>query len=264
MGAAWLLGHEVERPLDHLGLVAAGLAQPLHGQAEHLQPGGLGGVGAADGRAAVADDDGRALGGPFVGQGLDDAGRHAGDGRRPLRALGHAVLVAHDVRLELVHAVGVGLEVLLVVGALVEPPVGDGQIERGVGVGQDGDPLVGVHGVAVVAVGGDVDLLDAQLGPPVAEPADQLAAPAPGAWSPGRSPRRAAARRSWRCRRGGCFCGTCWPMDSQPQTCLAPHHQPSQLVGVADLVGVAAEQASSLRPQPWGPCTILFSPCWSF
>ncbi len=94
--------------------------------------------------------------------------------------LGHAVFLAHDVGLELVDAVGVGRQVLLVVGALGEPAVGDGQVEGGVGVGQQRDPLVGVDGVAVVAVGGDVDLLDAQFFPPVAEAADQLAAPAPG------------------------------------------------------------------------------------
>ena len=35
--------------------------------------------------------------------------------------LGYAVFPAHDVVLELVHAVGVGLEVLLVVGAVLEP-----------------------------------------------------------------------------------------------------------------------------------------------
>jgi hypothetical protein len=56
--------------------------------------------------------------------------------------------------------------VLFVVRPLVQPHVGDGQVERGIGVGQDGDPLVGVDGGAVVQLGADVDGLDADLSEP--------------------------------------------------------------------------------------------------
>ena len=46
--------------------------------------------------------------------------------------------------------------------------------------GQDRDPLVGVDGGRVVEVGVDVDLLDADLGPEVEQPAGELSAEAPG------------------------------------------------------------------------------------
>ncbi len=70
------------------------------------------------------------------------------------------------------------VQVLLVVGAFLDPRVGDGQLQRGVGVRQHGNPHVGVHGVGVVHVGRDVDLLDAQLREPEAQAACHVAAPA--------------------------------------------------------------------------------------
>ena len=168
-----------QAPLDHLGLVLARLAEALHGEADALEASRLGGVGAADAGAAVADDDRRALAGPLVGQSLDDARGDAADGGCPLRRLLDAVLFAHDVGLVLVDAHGVGGEVLLVVGALAEPAVRDRDVERGVRVGEHRDPAVGVHGGGVVEVGADVDLLDADLTPPVAQAARELALPAP-------------------------------------------------------------------------------------
>ena len=104
----------------------------------------------------------------------------AADGGRPLRRLLHAVLFAHHVGLELVDAHGVRGEVLLVVGAVLEPLVADAEVHGGVGVGQHRDPPVGVHGGRVVEVGAHVDLLDAELAPPVAQAAGQLTLPAPG------------------------------------------------------------------------------------
>ena len=179
LGLGVLVGLVEQAPLDHLGLVLARLAQALHGEADALQAGRLGGVGAADAGAAVADDDGGALARPLVGEGLDDARLDAADGLRPLRRLLDAVLLAHHVGLVLVDAHGVGVEVLLVVGALAEPAVRDRQVERGVRVGEHRDPAVGVHGGGVVEVGAHVDLLDADLTPPVAQAARELTLPAP-------------------------------------------------------------------------------------
>ena len=97
-----------------------------------------------------------------------------------LGGLRHAVLAAHDVVPEVLEADRVGVQILLVVGAFLDPRVGDGQLQRGVGVGLDGNPQVRMHGVRVVHVGRDVDLLDAQLGEPEAQPACQVAAPSQG------------------------------------------------------------------------------------
>ena len=100
-------------------------------------------------------------------------------GRGPFRGLGNAVLVAHDVGFERLDAHCVGLQVFLVVGAVFEPLVADGQVEGGVRVGEHRDPPVGVHGRGVVEVGAHVDLLDAQVGVPVAQAAGKLTLPAP-------------------------------------------------------------------------------------
>ena len=174
-----LVGLVEEAPLDHLGLVDARLAEALHGEADALQTGRLGGVGAADAGAAVADDHRGALARPLLGQGLDGAGGDAADRRGPLRRLLHAVFLAHDVGLELVDAHRVRGEVLLVVRAVLEPLVADAQVHGGVGIRQHRDPSVGVHGRSVVEIRTHVDLLDAQLAPPVAQPAGQLTLPAP-------------------------------------------------------------------------------------
>ena len=94
--------------------------------------------------------------------------------------LANAVLFAKDVGLKLVEPDAVGLHIFLVVGALVHPDVGDGQIESRIGVGQHRDPLVGVHRGAVVQVGSHVDGLDAEICEPVAQTAGQLPVEAPG------------------------------------------------------------------------------------
>ena len=101
-------------------------------------------------------------------------------GEAHLRGLGHAVFLTQHVGLDLVEADRVGLHVLLVVRALGDPHVHDGQLQGGVGVGEDGDPLVGVDGRRVVEVGVDVDLLDADLVPEEEQPAGELSAEAPG------------------------------------------------------------------------------------
>ncbi len=53
---------------------------------------------------------------------------HAALLRRPRGSLGHPVLFAEDVVLELVEAVGMGGDVLLVVGPLGQPDMGDRQV----------------------------------------------------------------------------------------------------------------------------------------
>ena len=235
----------VQTPLDHLGLVAAGPAQPLHGQAEHLQAGGLGGIRPADGRTTVADDHGRSLGGPLSRQGLDGPGRHPGDRRRPLGSLGHPVFPADDIGLELLHPIRMRFQVVLVVCAAREPLVRDGQVESRVGVRQDGDPLVGVDRVGIVAVGRDVDLPDTQLTPPEAQPTRKLALPSPRGRLLVTSPEKQQLRvlrdvpdevllRHLLAHR----------LTAPDVFCPPPPAFPT--VGLADLQGVAAEQAQQL------------------
>ena len=172
--------HAVERPFDELELVRARLAHALHAQKRHFQARRLVRVAGPDEGAAVAVRDGHGVLGPVARERLDGVAGDAADGLGPLGGLRHAVLAAHDVVLEVLEADRVGVQVLLVVGAFLDPRVGDGQLQRGVGIGLDGNPQVRMHGVRVVHVGRDVDLLDAQLGEPEAQPACQVAAPSQG------------------------------------------------------------------------------------
>ena len=107
-------------------LVDARLAQALHAEQVGLQPGRLVRVGTAHVRTAVEVDDGGYLPSPFLGQRLDGPLRHAALGRGPFRGLGDPVLAAQHVVLELVEADDVGGDVVLVVGPLDHPGVGDG------------------------------------------------------------------------------------------------------------------------------------------
>ena len=72
------------------------------------------------------------------------------------------------------------IEIFLVEGSVLYPGIGDGKLQRGVGVGKDGDPLVGVHGIGIVHVGGDVNLLHPNLCEPEADSACHVSSPAEG------------------------------------------------------------------------------------
>ena len=170
--------HAVEAPLHHLEHVAPGRAHALHGQKGDLQAGGLVGEHRADVAAAVAVGGRHVVLRPIPRERLDLPRGHAAFALGPLGRFGLAVLPAHDVELEVLEIDRMRVQVLLVVGAFLDPRVGDGQLQGGVGVRQHGNPHVGVHGVRVVHVGRDVDLLDAQLGEPEAQPACHVAAPA--------------------------------------------------------------------------------------
>ena len=152
--------------------VHAGLAQTLHAQNAALDTGNFVGVGTTDVGAAETVNDGGDLVGPVLGQSLDDTGGNAALGGCPLGSLGDAVFLTQNVVGELLEAHGVSLQVLLVVGAGDQPLIGNSQMQGGVGVGQDGDPLVSEHGSAVVQVGADVDGLDADVTIEQAETAD--------------------------------------------------------------------------------------------
>ena len=178
-------GQRVERvhadkgPFDEFHLVAARFAHCLHSEQVHLQARGLMRIARADVAAAVAVADGHVVLGPVARERLDAVSRHVALLLGPFRRLGNAVLVAEHVVLEPVEAVGVRLHVLGVVGALRHPHVRDGELHGRVGVGQNRDPHVGVHGVGVVHVRRDVDLLHTDFGEPEAQTRRLLARPAP-------------------------------------------------------------------------------------
>ena len=145
----------------------ARLAQALHGLQEHHHARPLGAVGGAAGAAlaaARAGGEGGALARPLAGQGADDAGLDARLLGRPLGRLGHAVRLAQDVGLELVEADGAVGDVVLVVGVLGDPHVGDGHGQRRVRAHARRDPLGVVEDrVGVVVERVDEDGLDALL-----------------------------------------------------------------------------------------------------
>ena len=100
---------------------------------------------------------------PLAGERADLAGGDAGLGLGPLAGLGHAVGLAEHVLGPLVEAVGVRGHVLLVVGALGQPGVGDGEGERVVGADLGREPLVADEPGGVVVERVDEDHLDAEV-----------------------------------------------------------------------------------------------------
>ena len=137
------------------------------------------GEGGSDKGAAVAVGDGDRVLGPVAGERLDGVSGHTALLLGPLRGLGDAVLPAHDVVGEVLEADRVGVQVLLVVGSLTQPCVCDSKLERRIGVGQNGDPFIGVNRIGVVNVRRDINLFHPDIGEPVAQAAGHHAAPAP-------------------------------------------------------------------------------------
>ncbi len=161
---------------------------------------------------------------------------------RPLGGLRNTILFAQHVVLELLEPYRMGLDVLLVIRALGHPHVRHAQIEGRVGVGQHRDPLVGMNGSAVVEVRRDVNLLDAEFGPPVAQPAGQLTVEAPRSGLGVASPEEDAVAVL------GHIPHDVGHRDHLPQVLATPDVLGSPVpafpaVGVARLQGVAAEQA---------------------
>ena len=169
--------HTEKRPLDELDRRAAGKADSLHAHEVHLEARRLGRESGADERAAVAVSDRDAVTRPIASERLNLVRRNAADRLRPFGRFRNPVFLAQHVVLEPVEADGVGVDVFLLVGAFRHPHVRDGELERRVGVRQDGNPLVGMHDRRVVRIGGDRDMLHAAIVEPEGKLARQLAAP---------------------------------------------------------------------------------------
>ena len=139
-----------KRPADPGKLVSSRLAQSLHCQQQHFQSGRLGGIGATDVRPAESVRHRRCLGCPFLCQGFYYPGRHSAQLRCPFGGLGDTVFFAQDVFFELVKTISVGGDILLIVGPIGNPLVGDGQLQRGISIGQYGYPLIAVNSRPVI------------------------------------------------------------------------------------------------------------------
>ncbi len=147
--------------------IAAGLAHALHGQQGDDETGKVGTAGGAA-HAAEAAPHARAShgagGGPAAGDGLDVGGLHAGDLLGPGGRLGGGVgAQAQDVVLPLVEAVAMLGDVLLVIGALGDPHIGDGFTQGRISAHPGGDPLVRLLDRGEVIEGVDVDELHPRL-----------------------------------------------------------------------------------------------------
>ena len=153
--------------------------QALHGQKHDLQAGRLVRERRADHAAAVGVGDGHGVPGPVPRERPDGVAGNPALLFCPLGGFGNAVLVAQHVVLEPVEPDGVRVHVVLVVGALRDPRVRDGQLQRRVGVGQHGDPLALVAGARVVEVGRYEERAQPQLFQEVGHAAGLLPAPAP-------------------------------------------------------------------------------------
>ena len=156
-----------------LSLPLAGTAQTLHGQQNAFQSGRFMRIGTSDIRTAEIMGDGNGFLGPISGQGFDGPFGDAAFLGSPFRGLGYAVFIfTQDIVLHLFKTDGMGLNIFLIVGAFFDPGVDDGQLHGGIGIGQNGDPFIGMHGAAVVYIRADIDLFDADIMPEVAQAAE--------------------------------------------------------------------------------------------
>ena len=176
----WVELWETEQaPLDHLYLVLSWCAKALHGEQADLKARRLMRIAAANVTAAIAVRDRDDLLRPVTGKSLDLERGNTTLLLSPFRGLRNTVLTTHGVVLEVVEADGVGIDVVLVIGAFFDPGIGDCQLERSIGVGKDRDPLVSMNCSCIVQVRTDIDGVDADLGPEAADAACGLATPAP-------------------------------------------------------------------------------------
>ena len=112
----------------------ARLAKALHAELVDLGASGFVAVWPADMATAVVADR-RGLLRPFAGERLDGPLGDAGFLGSPFGCLGDAVMAfAEDVVEHLLGADDVRFDVVLVVGAFLQPHVHDGEVERRVGV----------------------------------------------------------------------------------------------------------------------------------
>ena len=169
--------HTEKRPLDELDRRATGEADSLHAHEVHLEARRLGRESGADERPTVAVADRDVVTRPVASERLDLVRRNAADGLCPFGRLRNPVFLTQHVVFEPVEADGVGVDVLLLVGSFRYPHVRDSELERRIGVRQDGNPLVGMHDRRVVRIGGDRDMLHAAIIEPEGKLARQLAAP---------------------------------------------------------------------------------------
>ncbi len=182
-GAArqWVLRVQTKQlPFDHGHLVPPRHTQTLHGQVQHFQASGFGGVGSTNVRTTVAVRDRCCLSGPLTCQGFDGVGWYTTKWCCPLGCLGDTVFFAQHVIFEGVEAVGVSVYIFFLKGTFSDPGVGNRKVDGCIGIGLDRDPLVGMYGCSIVNLRADEDLLDAQLSEEVQETARHLALPTPG------------------------------------------------------------------------------------
>ena len=148
-----------------------GLAEALHGdQADHdTRPldAGLVAAGAAVPVTPAARAEIGFFAAPISGQRPYRLGRHARLGFLPFRGLGHAIFVAQNVIAPHVEADGAVFDIVLVVEALFDPHMGNGQRHGRIGGRPGRDPFAAEQLGRVVVVGVDVDNLDIGLFQPI-------------------------------------------------------------------------------------------------
>ena len=62
-------------------------------------------------------------------------------------------------------------DIFLIISPFINPVVGYRQLQSGIGIGQNRDPFIGMNRRPIIQVRTNIDLLDAQLGKPVADQA---------------------------------------------------------------------------------------------
>ncbi len=106
--------------------------------------------------------------------------------------LGTPVFFSHDIIREFIKAHHVCSYIILIIGSFGNPDISDSQLQGGIGIGQYGNPFIGMNGRGIVRSGQMKTCFIADFGPEIAAPGWGTGRQNPRAWSPGQ-PRYAPA-----------------------------------------------------------------------
>ena len=71
-------------------------------------------------------------------------------GRSPGGSLGYSIFLTQDIVLKFIKTYRMGGDIFLIIGTLSNPVISDGQVQGGIGIGQDGYPFIGMDSRRIV------------------------------------------------------------------------------------------------------------------
>ena len=156
-------------PFNELALMYARLSKPLHTKQHNFQSCRFRCIRRADIAAAVSVTDGNAVFCPIICQRLDRPDRNAAFLARPFRRLRNAVFLSEDIINKFIKAIGMFIDIFLVVGIRCQPLICNGKLKSRVCVRKDRNPFICMDGRSVIQIRTNINALDTKLCKPIAK-----------------------------------------------------------------------------------------------